>query len=67
MFFREDEAKIYENGVRQLRRTWRSAVNSVCLAGASDGVGYVCEVVIMPTLNPPDGYLRLNKYLIWRP
>ena len=49
MFFREDEAKIYENGVRQLRRTWRSAVNSVCLAGASDGVGYVCEVVIMPT------------------
>ena len=49
MFFREDEAKIYENGVRQLRRTWRSAFNSVCLAVASDGVGCVCRVVIMPT------------------
>ena len=49
MFFREDEAKKGMNSVRQWRRTWRSAFNSVCLAGASDGVGYVCEVVIMPT------------------
>ena len=60
MFFGEDEAKIYENGVRQLRRTWRSAFNSVCLAVASDGVGCVCEVVIMPTLNPPEDCLRIS-------
>ena len=51
MFSREDEAKKSMNGVRQWRRTWRSAFNSVCLAVASDGVGGVCGVVIMPTCN----------------
>ena len=60
MFFREDEAKICMNSVRQWRRTWRSAFNSVCLAVASDGVGCVCRVVIMPTLNPPEGCLRFS-------
>ena len=62
MFFREDEVQICENGVRQGRRTWRSAVISACFMGTIDGRGCVERVVIMPTLNPPDGCLRLNKY-----
>ena len=63
MFFREDEAKIYENGVRQWRRTWRSAFNSVCLAVASDGVGCVCRVVFMPTCDTLGTELKINWFL----
>ena len=69
MFFREDEAQIYENGVRQGRRTWRCAVISACFMGTIDGRGCVERVVIMPTLNPPDSCLRLNKFFslaTWR-
>ena len=49
MFFREDETKICVNGVRQWRRTWRSALESACFSVATEGVGCVCKVVFMPT------------------
>ena len=48
MFFREDETKICVNGVRQRRRTWRSALESACFSVATEGVGVCVEWCLCP-------------------
>ena len=63
MFSREDEAKKGMNGVRQWRRTWRSALRSACLSVASDGVGCLCRVVFMPTCDTLGTKLKINWFL----